>query len=254
MNAPVRGQAPPRLRPSRTLSGRVGWTCRFRAAAGPVSAGLRSPPWRKKRPFPGPAGRGTLGCRRHSGRTRCQPASRRDPLGSLGRSTAWSRPDRDQDRPWLAAGRHQAILFRGALVHRRAGDRGGDGRPLRAWPRGGRRRLVRRIHLAIGGAVRRDRDVAGSGLLSASAQAVRLPRPVPSFTRSRGNATCLAGRKWAARNSPGGSARTSTRLPDPAAKPALARGLTRSATCRVLSRVDRYASRPPAAVFVVTAA
>jgi hypothetical protein len=34
---------------------------------------------------------------------------------------------------------------------------GGDGRPLRAWPRGGRRRLVRRIHLAIGGAVRRDR-------------------------------------------------------------------------------------------------
>ena len=128
MNAPVRGQAPPRLRPSRTLSGRVGRTCRFRAAAGPVSAGLRSPPWRKKRPFPGPAGRGTLGCRRHSGRTRCQPASRRDPLGSLGRSAAWSRPDRDQDRPWLAAGRHQAVLFRGALVHRRAGNRGGAGR------------------------------------------------------------------------------------------------------------------------------
>jgi hypothetical protein len=101
---------------------------------------------------------------------------------------------------------------------------GGDGRPLRAWPRGGRRRLVRRIHLAIGGAVRRDRDVAGSGLLSASAQAVRLPRPVPSFTRSRGNATCLAGRKWAATNSPGGSARTSTRLPDPAAKPVLPAG------------------------------
>ena len=67
-------------------------------------------------------------------------------------------------------------------------------------------------------------DVAGSGLPSASAQAVRLPRPVPSFTRSRGNATCLAGRKWAARNSPGGSARTSTRLPDPAAKPALPAG------------------------------
>jgi hypothetical protein len=38
-------------------------------------------------------------------------------------------------------------------------------------------------------------DVAGSGLPTASAQAVRLPRPVPSFTRSRGNATCLAGRK-----------------------------------------------------------
>jgi hypothetical protein len=105
-----------------------------------------------------------------------------------------------------------------------AGDRGGDGRPLRAWPRGGRRRLVRRIHLAIGGAVRVIGDVAGSGLPTASAQAVRLPRPVPSFTRSRGNATCLAGRKWAARNSPGGSARTSTRLPDPAAKPALPAG------------------------------
>ena len=54
MNAPVRGQPPPRLRPSRTPSGRVGWTCRFRAAAGPVSAGLRSPPWRKKTfPWPG---------------------------------------------------------------------------------------------------------------------------------------------------------------------------------------------------------
>ena len=62
------------------------------------------------------------------GRARCQPASRREPLGSLGCSAAWSRPDRDQDRPWLAAGRRQAVLFRGALVHRRAGDRGGAGR------------------------------------------------------------------------------------------------------------------------------
>ena len=44
-------------------------------------------------------------------------AASREPLGSLGRSATWSRPDRDQDRPWLAAGRHQAVLFWGTLVH-----------------------------------------------------------------------------------------------------------------------------------------
>lgn len=120
---------------------------------------------------------------------------------------------------------------------------------------GGRRRLIRRIHLAIGGAVRRDR---GRGRIRRPAQRKRAggtsPKTRTQLLRDRGNATCLAGRKWAARNSPGDSARTSTRLPDSAAKPAPARGLTRSATSRLPSRVDRYASRPLAAMFVVTAA
>ena len=41
------------------------------------------------------------------------------------------------------------------------------------------------------------------------------PRPGPSSTRSRGSATCPAGRRWAATSSPGDSARSSTRRTDP---------------------------------------
>ena len=42
------------------------------------------------------------------------------PAGESGRSAAWSRPDRDQDRPWLAAGRASSSTVPGrarALMH-----------------------------------------------------------------------------------------------------------------------------------------
>jgi hypothetical protein len=44
------------------------------------------------------------------------------------------------------------------------------------------------------------------------------------------------------------------RLPDSVAEPVPARGLSRPVVSRLLSRVDRYASRPLAVVFVVIAA
>lgn len=48
--------------------------------------------------------------------------------------------------------------------------------------------------------------------------------------------------------------RPSTRGPDPVAGPVPARGWSRPVVSRLLSRVDRYASRPLAVVFVVIAA
>lgn len=113
---------------------------------------------------------------------------------------------------------------------------------------------------------RTDKDLADPGDVSLGHKSVQrwnLPdgwviskKPAhPTLVSEIARQRDLPGRsKMGRENSPGGSARTSTRLPDPAAKPAPARGLTRSATSRLLSRVDRYASRPPEAVFVVTAA
>ena len=48
--------------------------------------------------------------------------------------------------------------------------------------------------------------------------------------------------------------KTQQRLPDSVAEPVPARGLSRPVVSRLLSRVDRYASRPLAVVFVVIAA